>query len=163
MGQTWSPSTIEAHAEATTETPSRFIQRLSAREQFLALAAGTLVARCGTNSSLRLLREFPGVLREFGQLWVVCASRVFGATVNLLGVGNVHVFVDVGLTAGVVRGACVLGEKGDVGIAGHLGNSRFVTLCVEEKGVGLYIVDWSGTRLRLLCKCRNGMPAVEGF
>ncbi|KAH3755970.1 hypothetical protein Pelo_12223 [Pelomyxa schiedti] len=121
---------------------------LTSQSQFVALASGCLIPRCGLHSAVRLLS--PVLLAEIGRLWVVCGARHVGFSMSRT-MGSVtrsktvqlNVFVAISPTLGVVTHNCVECEDGTT-LKGSIGPDRFLA----ERHAGAHdvvsIVDGRG-------------------
>ncbi|KAH3742718.1 hypothetical protein Pelo_15880 [Pelomyxa schiedti] len=70
-------ATPNDHRNITDETPPTLCATavLDARAQFVALASGVVIPRCGQHSALRVLEASVGVVSDLGRNWVVRATK----------------------------------------------------------------------------------------
>ncbi|KAH3759819.1 hypothetical protein Pelo_8381 [Pelomyxa schiedti] len=122
------------------------VGRIRARDQFVALAAGALVERCGRNSPVRgaLPQSF---WCEFGRSWVLSVARQFGTILELELPGDrgathrVNVWVDVSPTGGTLACGCCDYRRESYSSYGA------IVGCI---GGGMHVTKWDWRTIRVV-------------
>ncbi|KAH3762207.1 hypothetical protein Pelo_5956 [Pelomyxa schiedti] len=157
--------------------------RISARNQFVALAAGALVERCGRNSPVRSVWS-QSLLCEFGRSWVVCAVRQIGVILTLdphctkARERRLNVWMGVSPTGGIVGCGChhyvrefpsrcsttLLGSDGDmVGCIGGGIHARWDACTIrinDGEGIPVRVFSWPGKLVTTLSTCSSRWVVV---
>ncbi|KAH3765375.1 hypothetical protein Pelo_2757 [Pelomyxa schiedti] len=112
---------------------------IRARDQFVAVATGALVGRCGVGSPVTAAwsRGTIASLWEFGRSWVLCPSTPIGMTLlsrdtqTVWGPAKVHVSMGLSPTLGVVYCECLESVPASMAealchVVGAIGRNRLV-------------------------------------